>query len=66
MSTDPQYDHSGWTSDIMIKENAGSGKLGEVLYTNLKVSSKGLVYWDAVGEVIVRFKADVSLYPFDD
>lgn len=65
MNTDPSFAYSGWTSDIMIWENAGTGKLSDILYTNYKISSNGSVFWDAVGEVIVRFNPDVSSYPFD-
>ena len=65
MRTDPTLTPSAWTSDIFIREDAGAGKLSNVLMRDYKVFSNGSCFWDAVGEVLVNYNPVVDYYPFD-
>ena len=55
----------GWTPDLTIRENAGEGKLSNLLMTDYQISHNGSVYWSATGEVIVRFSPVINKYPMD-
>ncbi len=65
MRTDPGMDSAGWTSDLTIRENVGEGKLSNLLMTDCMIFYNGSVFWDAVGEVVVKFNPIVDYYPFD-
>ena len=66
MRTDPTTAAaSGWTSDLTIRENMGEGKLSNLLMTDYMIFYNGSVFWDAVGEVVVKFNPIVDYYPFD-
>jgi hypothetical protein len=65
LKSDPQFSPRAWISDIIVREDAGTGMLSDFKYTDVRVKSSGLNYYSRMGDLTVQASFDMAKYPYD-
>ncbi len=65
LKSDPQITPRSWVSDMIVREDAGSGTLSDFKYTDVKVYPSGLNYYSRYGDLKVFASFDMTKLPYD-